>query len=62
MKYENLNDVMNHLTRLKRMTNDHPINKDVYGIQIDTIADMLELFGVKWRFVEKDEHFVAEIL
>lgn len=62
MKYNNLNDVMKHLTQLERCTSHNPINQDVYQIQIDTIGNMLELFGVKWRFVEKGEHFVAELL
>lgn len=57
-KYENLDDVMKELTRYKNTTN----NYDIFNDRINTIADMLELFEVKWQYVEENERFIAKLL
>lgn len=64
MEYKNLNDVMEHLTRLEHLTdhNPSPHQKDVFQVQIDTIANMLKLFNVKWHFIEKDGRFIAKLV
>lgn len=57
-KYENLDDVMKELTIYKNTTN----NYDIFNDRINTIADMLELFEVKWQYVEENERFIAKLL
>lgn len=57
-KYESLDDVMKELTRYKNTTN----NYDIFNDRINTIADMLELFEIKWQYVEENERFIAKLL
>lgn len=58
MKYNNLNDVMKDLTFLKNISDGH----DQFDARINAIADMLELFNVKWQFTQCGDRFVANLL
>lgn len=58
-KYENINDVMKELTFLKNVSDGH----DEFDKRLKAIAEVLELFDVKWRFIiEENEKFVAKLL
>ena len=54
---KNLDDVMKELTFLKNVSDGN----DEYNKRLNTIADLLEIFNVKWHFVEEDEKFIAKL-
>ena len=54
---KNLDDVMSRLTFLKNISDGH----DQFDKEINVIAEMLEVFGVKWSFVEDSEKFIARL-
>lgn len=54
---KNLDDVMSRLTFLKNISDGH----DQFDKEINVIAEMLEVFGVKWSFVEDSEKFIAKL-
>ncbi len=55
--FKNLDDVMKELTFLKNASDGH----DHFDMKLNTIAEMLELFGIKWQFVEDGEKFIAKL-
>ena len=54
---KNLDDVMRRLTFLKNVSDGN----DQFDKELNVIAEMLEIFGVKWSFVEDNEKFVAKL-
>ena len=54
---KNLYDVMRELTFLKNVSNGH----DEYDRRLTAIAEVLEIFDVKWSFVEDGEKFIAKL-
>lgn len=56
-KYESINDIMKELTFLKNVSDGY----DEFDRRLTAIAEVLELFNVKWRFVEENEKFVAKL-
>lgn len=55
--FKTLDDVMKRLTILKNISNGY----DDFNRELNTIADMLELFNVKWSFIEENDKFVAKL-
>lgn len=55
--YKNLDDVMKELTFLKNVSDGH----DQFDMKLNTIAEILELFNIKWQFVEDGEKFIAKL-
>lgn len=57
--FNSLDDVMRRLTILENISNGH----DKYYDELRVIADMLELFHVKWEFIEDKENdkFIARL-
>lgn len=54
---KNLDDIMKELTYLKNISDGH----DEYDRRLTAIAEVLEVFGVKWSFVEEGEKFIAKL-
>lgn len=54
---KNLDDVMKKLTFLKNVSD----GRDEFDKQLNTIAEVLEVFNVKWHFVEDGEKFIAKL-
>ncbi len=55
--FKNLDDVMKELTFLKNASDGH----DHFDMKLNTIAEMLELFNIKWQFVKEGEKFIAKL-
>lgn len=58
--FKNLDDVMKRLTFLKNISDGH----DKFDIELNTIAEMLQLFNIQWHFVEDKENdkFIARLI
>ena len=54
---KNLDDVMKRLTFLKNVSDGN----DQFNRELNVIAEMLEVFNVKWSFVEDGEKFIAKL-
>lgn len=57
--FKNLDDVMKRLTFLKNISDGH----DKFDVELNTIAEMLQLFNIQWHFVEDKENnkFIAKL-
>lgn len=54
---KNLDDVMRELTFLKNASD----GRDEYDRRLTAIAEVLDIFNVKWSFVEESEKFIAKL-
>lgn len=57
--FKNLEDVMKRLTFLKNSSDGH----DKFDTELNTIAEMLQLFNIQWYFTEDKENdkFIAKL-
>lgn len=55
--FKTLDDVMKRLTVLKNISDGY----DKFNDELNTIADMLELFNIKWYFAEENGKFIAKL-
>lgn len=57
--FKDLNDVMKRLTLLKNISDGY----DKFNTELNTIAEMLQLFNIQWCFIEDKENdkFIAKL-